>query len=852
MKLFKRNLILVSGLLLLVAVLSSTPVWALKGKLMTLDNGLRVFVKKDTSSPVVAINIWTKVGSVNEEPGEEGYAHLIEHMMFKGTPTHPYGTLDNEIKKMGATQNAFTSKDYTCYYVVGAKEHFNRLMELEADAVLNSSFEVKELEKEKQVVIEEIRMSVDSPNSRIYSMISDAAYKVHPYKHPILGPKKNIEQVTREKLYGFYKKFYVSSNMWVVIVGDIEPSEAFASVKKYMGQAPKVAKPLQKISMEPVQLRQGEKVEYAEIQNAYTRMAWHVPGIRSPDRFALSVISRILGSGKTSWLWKALVEEEQVAFAAVSGYYASLYPTLFQVAGVTTQGNVRKFISLANKIVARLKKGEVTQEELDKAKQKIIADSIFGNETAEDQAQNYGHYAVIGNIEDAETYVEQIRAVSLEQIQQVAKKYFNDGNLSVARLEPELAEGGSKPVMLTLDNGIRMILKENHSSPLVSMSIQVAAGGLMEDKKEAGLANLTAEMLDRGTKELSAEEIAEKFEAMGTRKGISASKSFVELEMQSLSENFLPSLELFLELMHDPSFPEEELDKTKKQVLASIKNNEDDLFYSTLYATLDKLYPKSPIAYSSDGKADDVKKLRRSELKAFHKKYYVGSNMVVAIVGDFYIKELKEKLVKAFGVFKEGREAKFSKPKVKKIKEPIEVTLKKNRAQAQIIYAARTFPNNDKKSPAMSILQTILSGSMSSRLFKNLRAKDSLAYATWASNTGLKNAGYFYATLSTAPSKVASATIRLKEELDSIKEKGFTKEEFEDAKKYIIGQYALARVDNLSLAGDYASNEFMDKGFDYYEKYSKKIASTTVEEVKKVADEYLLASGSYVLTITKP
>jgi zinc protease len=173
-----------------------TTVRAQTGQVFTLDNGIRVFIKSVRSAPVVALNVWVKVGSVNEQPGEEGYSHLIEHMMFKGTPGYPYGSLDNEIKKMGARQNAFTANDYTCYYLVGASQYFDKMMELQADAVLNSSFDVNELASETQVVIEELKMSLDNPSDRIFQLISSRLLLTNPYRHPIVGYLKNLESVT--------------------------------------------------------------------------------------------------------------------------------------------------------------------------------------------------------------------------------------------------------------------------------------------------------------------------------------------------------------------------------------------------------------------------------------------------------------------------------------------------------------------------------------------------------------------------------------------------------------------------------------------------------------------------------
>lgn len=822
------------------------------GQIFTFDNGLKVYVKPVRSAPVVAVNIWVKVGSVNEEPGEEGYSHLIEHMMFKGTPSYPYGALDQEIKKMGAKQNAFTANDYTCFYLVGASQYFEKMMELQADAVFNSAFAEDELKKEVEVVKEELHMGLDNPNNRIVQLLLEEAFQLHPYRHPIVGYQNNLDEVTRDKLYGFYKKFYVPANMWVVIVGDVEIDKALDAVRKYTGNVTRQPLPNQQINEEPPQEKMRSRVEYADIQHAYIRLGWKVPGISSEDRFALYVIARLIGGGMSSWLWQKLVEEQQLAVSAGAGYYSSQFPMLFQVGGVTSQSKARPFIEAARRLVYRLHAGEIAPAELEKARQQIIAEDIFGRETAEDQAANYGHFAMLADIEDADCFVEKIRQVSSEDIAAVAQKYFKDSNLTIARLEPEPPAPDAVPEMITLDNGVRLIMKQNNGVPLVAVSLKLAAGGLMEGRREAGLSNLVAKMLQRGSAGLTQSEIVKKFESMGSKFSVNASKSFVSFDLQCLTENFQPSFELMLDIIEKPDFPSEELEKLKAMFEDQLLTEQDDLYRFTSLGALSELFPDTPLAYSNYGKSEDLKRIKTHHLKEFHKKYYVGSNMVVAIVGDFYTRESKPMFLQGLGRFSQGKPAEVEPFKLKDIEKVIEVSLQKNREQAQVVYMSRTFPANDARVAPMAIATTILSGSMSSRLFKNLRAKDSLAYATWAHNVSTINGGYFVTALSTAASRVATATLRLKQEIDAFREKGFSDEEFEDAKKYLVGQYALNFVDNSSMADNYSSDELFGKGFDYYRKYSEQIDAVTREQVSEVASASLLASGSYCLAISAP
>ncbi len=828
----------------------------------TLDNGLGVLIKEEPAAPVVALNIWIHVGSRNEKPGQEGFSHLIEHMLFKGTPTYPTGQLDKEIKKLGASQNAFTSLDYTCYHVLGAKEHFPRLMELEADAVLNSLFDPVEFAREVQVVLEEMRMDKDEPQSKVYNMVKEAAYTTHPYRHPVVGYHDVLASATRDQVFDYYKTYYTPPNMFVVVVGDVQTAEALEIVKRHMGAVTGKPKPDQTVPAEPPQDRRREVREFGDLQQAYVTLAWHAPGIASPDNYVMDVISALMGSGRSSRLVRTLVEDEKLVSSVRSSYYTSQDPSQFLIMAELPQGNVGRFIERAARLMADLGvdplkaerggDGVITPEEIDKAKQQLIASTIFSRETAESQAFNYGHYATLGKLGEADAYIDRIKRVSLDDIRRLAKETFTDWNLTVARLEPQLASGAMVPEMITLENGVRLILKENHSSPLVAMAVQIDAGGLREERREAGLANLTAATLLKGTEGKKAEEIAQAFEAMGTTVECKAQKSFTTFKMQALAEKFLPSLDLCLEVLTKADFPEAEFRKEQDLALEKLKAEEDNLFPYIYYKSLSAIFPDYPVGYSSLGTPEDVRALRRSDCAQFFRKHFVGPGMVISLVGDFYLAEIKDQLVKRFEALPKGNPGPLREPKLDPVAKPIEVVGQKNRQQSQILVATRTFPRHDPRMVPMDVLRTILSGSMASRLFTNLRDKRSLAYSVWATNVGTRTVGYFFATLSTAVGKLDEARTALIEELEAIRTGGFTDEEFEDAKKYLLGQYALSLVDNISQADAFSSDEFFGVGFDYYRKYPDLIRNVTKEAVMAIAQEFLLGKGAYVVGVTKP
>lgn len=822
------------------------------GQVVTLENGLNIFIRPMRAAPVVAVNIWVKVGSVNEEPGQEGYAHLIERMLFRGSGHFPGASLEKEIKMTGSRHSSFTANDYTSISMTGASTYLERIIELMTDAVFNSALEESSLALEAKAVIEEIKTQGQNPNNRVVQLLMEEAFRVHPYRHPIIGYPQNLEQVTREKLVEFYKRFYLPANMWLIITGDVDKARALELVNKFAGSIPKAIPPLQKILPEPAQKGMRVKIESGDVSQTFIRMGWRVPGIESVDKFPLYLIARMIGGGTSSWLWKELVEEKQLAQSAGAGYYSSQFPMLFQVGGVTTPGKTKQFVDAARGVIARLLDGEISQEEIERARQQIIADDYFGRETAENQAANYGHFAILSEIGDSESFVDNIRAVNLEDIRRVASEYLNDNNLTIARLEPRPTADDALPEMLTLDNGVRIILKENHSSPVVAVVAKIAAGGMREDKREGGLANLTAEMLIRGSKSMNGSELAAAFASLGSKYSSQSSKSFVTFQLQSLTENFHKSMELFLEVLDKPEFPSSELEKVKEQVEEVIKVEEDDVYKFTSQQALMAIFPETPIGYSHQGRLDDLKRIKRQDLVDFHSRHYVGGNIVIAIAGDFYVREMKEWLLQNVARFSSERPREVKSLDLKDIQGPLELSLKKNVEHAQVVYVNRTMSAADEHCAALEIAQTILSGGDNSRLISSLRDRDAVAFSSWAFNTCMANTGYFLATAVTSPAKVAEAALRLKAEIELFKEKGCTVEEFEVARKFLVGQYALSLADNLSLAENFSSDELLGRGFDFYRRYPQMLASTTPEMVNEAARQYMLASGSYAVAITAP
>lgn len=820
----------------------------------TLNNGLKVFIKEVKAFPVVSVQYWIHVGSKNEQKGQEGFAHLVEHMLFKGTKKYPVGAIDKEIKKLGASQNAFTSFDYTCYHITGNKEYFERFFELMSEAVFNSTFDENEFNKEVQVVLEELRMDNDDPKSYLYNMIRNTAYLVHPYKHPIIGYYNTIASAKREDVYNFYRKYYVPSNMWLVVVGDVIASDAIRVIKNITNNLEIASSSntpiIHDVPSEPKQAEIRIKREYGNLNQAYLGLSWHAPSIKSKDNVILDVISALLTKGKSSFLIRSLIYDEKIATNIESSYYTTEDPSLFIIFAELPQANVNVFIDKSLNIIRNLTKC-LSYDDLEKAKNQVVSNFIFSLEKVEDQAFTYGHYAILGKLDEADKYISLVKQIKLEDINRIINEIFVDTNLTVCRYEPEISSTTLKPEMLILHNGLKLILKSNNNLPVVSVVVNVDAGGIKESKGEAGLSYLTAKCLLNGTTLRSSQEIHSMLDSYGTKLEIIPQKSFVTIKMQCLANKFYESLDLLLEMITKPSFTQTEFEKEKMLALEKIKQDEDDLFKSTLNEALKHLFKNTNIAYPVYGKEDDLKTLKNTDCIEFHRKFYTANNMVFAIVGDIFANDDKPKIVSKLSNIPTGKVHISKHTKEIELKAPQEVTIKKNKLQSQIIVVNKTFKKSHQLKPAMDILQSILSGSMYSRLFTNLRDIKSLAYAVWCQNVSMIHDGYFYATLSTAVDKSLEAKDALIKELELIKSNGFTDEEFEDAKKYLLGQYALSLEDNTSLAITMANDEYFGLGYDYYQKYPQIIKHTTKDEVVE-ASKWILKDNSYVLVVSKP
>lgn len=419
-----------------------------------LDNGMRVIVQEDHRSPVVVSQVWYRAGSIDEVNGKTGVAHVLEHMMFKGTKTIPPGQFSHIIAAAGGRENAFTGADYTAYYQQLEKSKLPLSMRLEADRMANLQLTEEEFAKEIKVVMEERRWRTeDNPQATVNEQFQAIAYIAHPYRRPIVGWMNDLQNMTADDAREWYKTWYVPNNATLVVVGDVEAQEVLKLAKKYFGPLKPRALPPRKPQVEPEQKGPRRAIVKAKAELPYLAMGYHVPALQDPDKdwepYALEILAGVLDGNASARLNQSLVRNQKIAVSVGAGYdlIQRGKVALFELDGTPSEGTTAEELEKAilQEIEAIKEKG-VTEEELKRVKAQVIAGDVYQRDSVFYQAMQIGRLETSGySWRLLDKYPDKLAAVTAEQVQQVAKKYLVRDNLTTAILDPQPLKAGDKP-----------------------------------------------------------------------------------------------------------------------------------------------------------------------------------------------------------------------------------------------------------------------------------------------------------------------------------------------------------------------------------------------------------------------
>ena len=411
---------------------------------LRLPNGMKVIVNEDHRAPTVAHMVWYRVGSMDEQNGVTGVAHVLEHMMFKGTKQLKPGEFSKRVAELGGRDNAFTSKDYTAYFQQVEKSRLEKVMALEADRMHNLTMDAAEFSREIRVVMEERRLRTDDqPLSLLQEALNATAWVAHPYRNPVVGWMDDLQNMKASDALDWYRRWYAPNNATLVVSGDVDAKQVFALAKKYYGRIPSKALPAPRPQQEPVQTGIKRVTVKAPAENPYLVLAWKVPKLNDVDKddepFALEVLAAVLDGYDNARLPAKLVRTERLANSVDAGYDGmERGPVMFMMSGEPTRGtSIEQLETALRAEIVRVAEDGVSEQELRRVKAQLIASQVYKRDSVFGQAMEIGSMEMTGfSHKQIDRIIERLSAVTPAQVQAVARKYFSDDQLTVATLLP--------------------------------------------------------------------------------------------------------------------------------------------------------------------------------------------------------------------------------------------------------------------------------------------------------------------------------------------------------------------------------------------------------------------------------
>lgn len=828
-----------------------------------LANGLTVLFYPYEREDVVTVKLCVKVGSAYENEKQAGITHLIEHMIFKGTESKKPEDIVGEIEALGGYMNAFTSFDYTCYYTTGPTKILEKSLDILSDIVFHPYFDPKELEREKEVVVEEMKMRLDNPHVVLFEEVMKASYQKYPYRRPIIGYEETVRSFKREDLLSFINQFYTPENMLLSVVGKIPQDELFSLINKYFTNLPK--RKLKKVKFPEEPFTEKPKLVWVERPVKEGYFVFTLPGasFREEDAPLLDLLVQALGGGESSRLYVRLKRELNLVKTISMSAFSPVGPGLIEIYGTADPEKFKDIVSHLITELEEIKNLGITEEELQKAKVQLLSDFVFDAETSDGLSSTLSSFQLKrGNYRDILWYKNKIEQATVEDLKKVAKRYFNfdklvGGFLSEKRLFDEedfkklISVKKDSPVkFFTLENKLKVIVYPRKDLPTVGITLAFPGGLRFETPQTNGLFQALTLLWTRGTQKYSAEEISSKLEALGaTIKGFSGRNTF-GLKALSLSSNFDETLKLFKEILLTPTFKEEECEKARPELISMIFMQEDSPISLAVNQFLKILFSDHPYGLNIAGDLIFYQNFKAEDLRQAYQNFVTPEKAVLTVVGDVDPLILKQKLESYL------KDWKASKVRVKEEEEepklPSQKTqkIKKETFQNQILLGFQTPGLNSKEKLVLEILSSALSG-QDGRLFRVLRDERSLAYSVTSFTVFYPKKSAFVFYIGCSPEKEEAAIAGFWEILEEVSKKGLTLEEIERAKNRLLGKLKIGLQSNLAKSEDIAVNEVLNLGWDYSQNYENMLQYIKQEDIQKFIKTYLKKENAVLFILGK-
>jgi zinc protease len=819
-----------------------------------LRNGMTVLIRENHTSRVVSTQILVKTGSIYEDKYFfGGLSHYLEHVVSGGsTRSFTEAEAQRTLKSLGGASNAYTSYDQTAYFINTTGEHYREALKLLFSYVSESLLDPAEVVREKAVIQQEFKLGETNPRRQLWQLFARTAYLKHPIRHPVIGYEDVFVTISRDDLLDYYRKRYTPQNMVVTIVGDVQAAEALKAVLELSNKMMRTFNPPVVIEKEPIQTTARWAERFFPPARLTTMMiGFHTVPLNHPDLYPLDLMAIILGQGRSSRLYLDLKDKKGLVLSvSASSWTPSYAPGLFSFSFSLDRDKVEPTLAATWEEVARIKKNLVKKNELEKAKRQVIADFTFSKQSASGMASSLASsFAATGNPYFDSLYVERIKGVSREDIRRVAQTYLRRQASTVAILSPprsqtkeaeeELRGTAGKIRKVTLDNGLTVLMKRNPAVPIVNFQVFGLGGQRFEPENLRGIGSFTMELVTKGTKSRSKREIAETIEKLGGSLDAGSGRNTYYASLDVLKDDAEIGLELLADVLQNPRFSEEEIEKQRKDTLLAIRRLDESWQNEVARVFRQHYYGQHPYGNDIIGTKETIRGVSRGDIMNFFQQTVMPNNAVLAVFGDIDPEAMAEKVKSAFGKWRPGKVVAPVIPKAVALLTATEQVRKKTEKVSAAIYLGTNgMTLKDPERPTLDVIDAVLSGISypSGWLQEALRGGDrSLVYVVHAFPSSGIDGGHFGIITQTTMANYEKVVAIILEKLEKIKQKPLEPEELAAAKDMIITMHEMSLETNGAQARSAAVNEVLGLGYDWDARYPELVEQVSAEDVFTVA-----------------
>ena len=836
---------------------------------VVLKNGLTVLIRQSTGSDIVSAQVFVRAGSIFEGKYlTAGLSHYLEHVLAGGsTRSFTEAEAKERLQRLGGATNAYTSYDRTVFYINSSADHWKDALDLLMSYVSENTLDPKEVQREKSVIQQEIKMGENSPERELWKLFIKTAYQVHPVRYPVVGYEEVFIQQDREALANYYSQRYQPENMVVVLAGNVVPAEALQFLIEKTRNFTRRANESVIYPAEPAQVTQRwQEKEVPVARLAQAKIGFPSARIQDRDVYALDVLALLLGEGQTCPLYCRLKEQEnKVLSISASNWTPSYVQGQFIISLTLPPQNWPGVMTSIQEEIDRFKQDLASPEDLEKAKKTAAAQHVFSRQSISAQASSLGSsFMETGDAYFDEAYIDAIRKVTPEEIRDVARRYLVMESSNVVVIRPPAAKDSPAPAAASairrdspverrqLKNGLTTLIKQDATLPLVTINLYGLGGLLLEDTQKPGLSAFTSALLLSGTKNRGKLEIARAIENVGGDIGASSENNTYHISIKVLKEDLDLALELLGDIVQNAAFPEEEISKQRRETLLLIQRT-DESWQAEIARLFKKNYfKKSSYGNERLGTMESVGSFSREEILAFYRRMVDPNHTVLAIYGDVDSGKTLETVEKRFGAWTGRVSTPFA--SMKEETRPLgtnAIVEKKNEKTSPALFIGTNGLALDSSDRAvLDVLDAVLSGGShpGGRLFEALRGKDDLVYVISAFPFYGIKAGYFGVITQTTMANLDKVQNIILENLRRLGEEPVPPEELEIAKNVLLTSHQLGRESLDAQAQSAAVNEVLGMGWDYDQKYAQLIREVKAESIQRMAKD-LFSSTLVVRTL---